>query len=360
ALLSWNLQIPEGVQAVTYQVIAKAGDFSDGEENMLPVLTNRMLVTESMPLPVRGPGSKTFAFRKLLDSGKSKTLRHQNLTLEFTSNPAWYAVQALPYLMEYPYECSEQVFSRYYANSLASHIANSNPRIRRVFDAWRNTQPDALLSNLEKNPELKSLLLEETPWVLEAQDESERKKRIALLFDLNKMADALQSALRKLQQMQLDNGAWPWFPGMDPSRYITGHIVSGMGHLDQLGVSQVRENSSTWEMVRRAVAYLDNEMQADYQRLLDNKNDLKKQNIGYTQIQYLYARSYFLDVNVDDAYRKAYDYWQSQAKDYWLSYNKYMQGMIALALHRMKVKDVPADIVKSLREHALHSEEFGM
>ena len=125
---------------------------------------------------------KIFKFDKLLNSGSSKRSEHHKLTLEFTSNPAWYAIQALPYLMEYPYECSEQIFSRYYANSIASHIANSDPKIKRVFDRWRDL-PDskALLSNLEKNQELKSLLLEETPWVLEAKDESERKRRVGIV-----------------------------------------------------------------------------------------------------------------------------------------------------------------------------------
>ena len=128
-------------------------------------------------------------------NNKSDTLVHHKYTLEFTSNPAWYAVQALPYIMEYPYECAEQLFSRFYANSLASHIANSNPKIKKVFALWKegatkNTgekggNSGALLSNLEKNQELKSLMLEETPWVLDAQDETERKKRIGLLFDFN-------------------------------------------------------------------------------------------------------------------------------------------------------------------------------
>lgn len=360
APLRWALKIPDGIQAVTYRIVASAGDFSDGEENMLPVLTNRMLVIESLPLPIRGNESKTYKFEKLLDSGKSETLRHQNVSLEFTSNPAWYAIQALPYMMEYPYECAEQIFSRYYANSIASHIANANPKIKRVFDVWRQGDGNALLSNLEKNQELKSLLLEETPWVLQAQDESERKKRVALLFDLNKMASEQSGALRKLQQMQHNDGGWSWFPEMDPSRYITTHIVSGLGHLDRLDITEIRGNQTVFEMLKRAVAFLDRDMQENYERLLRNKADLKKQQIGNAMVQYLYARSYFPEISVEDNHKTAYDFWQSQAKEYWLSFNKYTQGMIALALHRSDEKEVPAAIVKSLREHALQSEEFGM
>ena len=194
-----------------------------------------MLVTETLPLPINGKQTKTFTFDKLLNSGNSSTLRQHKLTLEYSSNPAWYAVQALPYLMEYPYECSEQVFNRFYANSLASYIANSNPRIKQVFDSWKNFTPDALLSNLEKNQELKALILEETPWVLESKDETERKQRIALLFDMNTMGNELQRAMVKLQKKQTSNGGWSWFDGMPDDRYITQYIVTGFGHLDHIG-----------------------------------------------------------------------------------------------------------------------------
>ena len=360
ARLQWSLSVPEGVSAITYRMIAKTDKFSDGEENTLPVLTNRMLVTESLPLPIRGKQSKTFTLDKLLNSSKSNTLRHERVTLEFTSNPAWYAVQALPYLMEFPYECAEQIFSRYYANSIAAHIANSNPKIKRVFDTWRNSQPEALLSNLEKNQELKSLMLEETPWVMDAQNEGERKKRIALLFDLNRMSHELENALRKLQQMQMPSGGWPWFPGMQESRYITGHIVAGMGHLQKLGVIDKSGDPRVQQMLQLACLYLDEQMNEDYQKLIEHKADLSKQHIGGTQIQYLYARSYFLDFPVNEQHQTAFDFWQSQAREFWLPQNKYMQGMIALALHRMDDGKTPNDIVASLREHALSNEEFGM
>ena len=119
--VSWNLSIPFDVQAVQYKIIAKAGKFSDGEQNVLPILSNRMLVTESMPMWIRSNQSKTFILDKLKNNS-STTLKHHKLTLEMTSNPAWYAVQALPYLMEFPYECNEQTFARYYANALATRV----------------------------------------------------------------------------------------------------------------------------------------------------------------------------------------------------------------------------------------------
>lgn len=354
----WNLKIPSGIQAVTYRVKAISGSFSDGEEAALPVLSNTMLVTEAMPLPVRPKQTKKFSMDKLVNN-KSTTLRNHKLTLEFTSNPAWYAVQALPYLMEYPYECTEQTFSRFYANSLASHIANSHPRIKQVFDSWAGSK-EALVSNLDKNQELKALLLEETPWVLQSQNESERKRRVALLFDLNLMSNELERALVKLQQSQVSSGGWTWFPGMPESRYITTHIASGMGHLDRLGVRRVREDSRTWNMVRNAVLFLDKQIRKDYDDLKKYKVDLSKNNLGWDQIQYLYARSYFKDIPVQDNNAEAVAYYFGQAKQYWLSFDRYAQGMISLVLHRGNETTTAKAIIRSLKENSLQNEEMGM
>ena len=199
--------------------------------------------------------------------------------------------------MEYPYECSEQIFSRYYANALASHIANSNPRIQEVFNQWRNT--DALLSNLEKNQELKSLLIQETPWLRDAQSETEQKKRIALLFDMNKMRNELESSKRKLESNQLPSGAWSWFNGGRHNRYITQHIITGFGHLKKLDVSlsAVEGSSSDSQMIEKAINYLDAEFVREYKDFQKYKNvDLNKDHLSYTQLHYLYMRSFYPEV----------------------------------------------------------------
>lgn len=363
AAVEWTISIPEGIQAVTYRVIAKAGAFSDGEEMTLPVVTNRMLVTETLPLPIRGKQQKKFTFQKMASS-ESKTLKHHKFTLEYTSNPAWYAVQALPYLMEYPFDCVEQSFSRFYANSIATHIANSNPRIKQVFEIWKKIQPDALLSNLEKNQELKTALLEETPWVLQAKDESQRKRMVGVLFDLNRMANEQDRALEKVLNAQTSNGGFAWFKGMPEDRYMTQHIVAGMGHLDVMGVKSVREDGKITRMIGDAIAYLDRTIKSDYD---DLKNRAKKKllklednNISYVQFHYLYMRSYFKDIAVDKSNKEAFDYFLGQAKKYWLDSNLYTEGMACLALHRFGDTSTTGAMIKSFTERSLHSEEMGM
>ena len=161
-------------------------------------------------------------------------MKNFKLTLEFTSNPAWLAIQALPSLMETTYESADRMFERYYANSIASYVVNSNPRIKNVFDTWKNFTPETLLSNLEKNQELKNVILQETPWVMQAKNESERKQRVALLFDLNKMTNETDVSLAKLEQLQKPNGGWCWFEGMPESEYFTKYIITGLGHLKKI------------------------------------------------------------------------------------------------------------------------------
>jgi uncharacterized protein YfaS (alpha-2-macroglobulin family) len=362
--LNWEIEIPLGTQAVTYKFVAKADNFSDGEESILPVLTNRMLVTETLPLPIRSNQTKNFKLEKLV-SNKSTTLVHHNLSVEFTSNPAWYAVQALPYMMEYPYECAEQLFSRYYANSIASHIANSTPKIKQVFEKWKNLTPEAFLSNLDKNQELKNILIEETPWLRNANNEQERKRQLGVLLDLNRMANEMQTALDKLQKKQVASGAWVWFEGMPEDRYITQHIASGMGHLDKLKVKNIREDASTWQMIQKAVLYLDRKLVQDYEELLKYCKQynlkLEDQHIGYLQLQYLYMRSFFInDWKIDKNTETAFSYYKGQTQKYWLSFNLGGQAMIGLCLHRLSDSTTPSKILKSLREKSINKEEMGM
>src|SRR6266581_2029186 len=208
---AWRIKVPDGMGFLSYKAVGAAGRVSDGEEGFLPVLSRQIFLTESLPLPIRGPATKRFEFARLLQSGKSATLRQQGLTVQMVSNPAWYAVLALPYLMEYPYECSEQTFNRLYANALARSIATSDPKIHRVFEQWRNTP--ALDSPLEKNPELKSVALEETPWLRQAQSENQARRNVGILFDDDRLSLETDRALQKLAELQLADGSWPWFPG---------------------------------------------------------------------------------------------------------------------------------------------------
>ncbi len=350
---SWRLTIPDDGEYLTYKAVGATTRLSDGEEGYLPVLSRRILVQESLPLPIRGPATKEFQFTKLLESGQSTTLRSQSLTVQMVSQPAWYAVMALPYLMEYPHECSEQVFNRLYADTLASYIANSDPKIRRIFDQWKATP--ALDSPLEKNEDLKSVALEETPWVRQALAESEARRNVGILFDQNRLTDETTRTLAKLQQMQGGDGLWPWFPGCPGNEYITLYITTGFGRLRHLGVRDLDVSSAL-----KALDALDGWMDRWYRDILTHGRK-DENNLGPTVAFYLYGRSFFLaDHAVAAQYRESLNYWMRQAAQYWLSLSRQSQGHLAIGLKRFGDGQTPADIMRSIKEHSVTNEEMGM
>ena len=356
--LRWKLAIPVGLQAIVYKITAQAGTHSDGEEKTVPVLTNSMLVTETLPFSVRAGKEKTLKFDRLVNNN-SKTLRQHSLTLEYTSAPAWYAVQALPYIMEYPYECAEQTFSRYYANTLATTIVNKTPRIKQIFNLWNTQNSEALLSNLEKNQELKQVMLEETPWVVQAKNETERKKRIGLLFDLNRMSSEMNRAFNKLKNIQNSDGGFPWFAGKPSDRFVTQHIVAGMAHLEKMGAMQDNNSSDAAQIIRRGLFFLDARINEDYRYLIDRKQDLEKQHISSMQLHYLYACS-FSEHKPDERNKEAFDYYLTQINKYWKEFSTYNKAISALVLHRYGQKENAMAIIRSLKEYAQQSEEMGM
>ena len=350
---SWRLKVPDGMGFLVYKAVASTGKISDGEEGYLPVLSRRIYITESLPLPIRGPGTKKFEFTKLIKSERSDTLQHKGLTVQMVSNPSWYAVMALPYLMEYPHECSEQIFNRLYANSLARTMANSDPKIRRIFDLWKNTP--ALDSPLQKNQDLKSVMVEETPWLIHAQNESQARRNVGILFDANRLDSELARAMKQLAEMQLADGSWPWFPGGRGNDYITLYIVTGFGRMRHLGADVDVQPAV------RALRRLDGWIDETYREILRhaNKND---NHLNPTIALYLYGRSFFLkDQAVAAAHKEAVDYFLGQSRKYWLeSGNRQSQGHLALALHRFGDKQTAQGIMKSIRERSVTNEEMGM
>ncbi len=349
----WTLHVPDGQGPIAYKAVGASDKLSDGESGMLPVLSRRVLVTESIPLPIRGAQTKTFNFAKLLESAKSNTLKNETLTVQMTSQPAWYAVMALPYLMEYPYECSEQTFNRLYANSLARHIANSDPKIRKVFDQWKNTP--ALDSPLFKNQDLKAATIEETPWLRDAVKESEARRNVGILFDDNRLTEETGRLIRKLAQMQNPSGAWPWFPGGPDNDYITLYITTGFGRLRHLGV-QIDQAPAIKSLTR-----LDSWVDRMYREILKHGHP-EENHLSSLVALYLYTRSFYRqDRPIAKEHQEAVDYWMNQARKYWLKLaNRQSQAHIALALNRFGDGDTAKAIMASIKERSVSNEELGM
>jgi len=355
--VAFYIHIPtvDSVPAIEHTIIARTQTHTDAEQMVKPILTNREFVTESKALWLRGNESKTFILQSLKDNN-STTLKNYKLTLEFTSNPVWYAIKSIPYLMEYPHECNEQLFSRYFANALSANIINQHPKIKKVFESWRAR--GSLKSPLSINQELKSVMLEETPWLITAQSEEQQERNIALLFDLDKLAQKQKETLKRLFQNQNSDGGWSWFSGGKSNWYITQYILAGFGKLSILGI----KNDKVYKQIYNATSFIDKKLIEEYNKLQKNiEKGYTKQEDDHLNSRIIYYLYYRLSNQVPftSQVSKIYNYYISQAKTYWRKRSLYEQGLIALAIY-VKDKDKAKAIVKSIKERAIRNPELGM
>ncbi len=237
--------------------------FSDGEQHYLPVLPASERVTIALPITQHQPGTETIDLSKLVPAGAKNT----KLTLEYTNNPVWLMVQALPTLGAPRDDNAISLAASFYANGIGKHIIDHNPQIKPVFEAWQQEKghETSLTSQLEKNQELKDVVLNETPWVMDADNETEQKHRLANFFDANLMNNRLDKCVEKLQKLQNDEGAWTWYPGMPGSFYMTVAVSEMLVRLNALTEKQ----SATSDMLNNAFSFMGNE-------IVDLVKELKK------------------------------------------------------------------------------------
>lgn len=359
AVVKWNISVPEDYTGVlSYTVVAAAGSFSDGEQNALPVLTNKTLITESLPLNFRGNGTHHLNWDVLDDLNESSSLQPLGFTIEYTGNPVWYAVQALPFLDEDKLQSADVLYNHFYANVLSGFIAKEIPHFRDVMKAWLTEDTNALKSPLQQNEDLKTVVLQETPWVQTAQNESAQKYRVASWFDRNDSQAKTQAAMMDLRKLQLSNGGFSWFKDMPDDCYITQHIMTGVGRLKQLKAWPAEEASALNQMVQRAIPYLDARMKEDYDRF--KRDQVKDPQISQMAIQYLYMRSFFQDLKMADSINQAYRFYQRLASQQWQDKSPYLEAMIALEQYRSGNEKVAKAILRSLSETAMMDPVKGM
>lgn len=356
----WKLKIPDNEnRALLMRFFCHGEAHSDGEEMIVPVHSNLKLVTETLPLPVRGNESKTFSFGRLKNM-KTETGVPQLFTIEFTSHPVWYAVQSLPFLAAYPHECSEQLMTRIFANTLGSRIMNKYPKVATTLS--RMLQKGELKSRLLENPELKSALIEETPWVIDAQNETEQFKQLALLMDLNYMRNQLTSAVLQLKQRQNGDGSFSWFPGCAADRFITQHILTQIAHLKRLGIED-SQNGDLLQIAINARGFLDNSIYKDYDWLASevkaHRANWEDMHLNSIQLHYYYCKSYFNDWETDATKAYVDNYYMNQITSYWNKLGIYDQGLCALVLYRSGHDELAQKILKSLMQRSLYQDEVG-
>lgn len=323
------------------KVMVSGEGFSDGEQHYLPILPNKERVTVTVPFTQTEPGIKTIDLSALKDKTNSQ------LTLEYTNNPAWFMVQALP-TVGHPHDnCAICQVSAFYANAIGRHILKQNPQTKHIFEAWSRDEA-SLQSGLQKNQELKDLLLDETPWLADANREQEQKERLADFFDENLMQQRLNSSVEQLKTLQLSDGSWSWWPGMDGSLYMTIEISEMLVRLNQMTGKQ----SETKTMLDKAFVYMGKEMVKMVKQMKeDEKQGVKQTFPSHKALQWLYlctldGRRLSADVQSANTYLK------NLLKKETAYQSIYDKAMSAVILNNKTY-------IKSLKEYTVYREDMG-
>ena len=360
--VAFEVEVPDDVFAIQYLITAEGASHSDGEKGVIAVLSNRTLVTQSMAMYANAGEKKTYTFDDLAESRISSLVSHK-LSLEYTSSPIWYAIQTLPALDEATNPSNEQLFHRFYANSLTRSILEAHPQIEPIFRRWADETPDAFLSQLEKNNDLKQIVLSETPWMVQAETETADRRRVADFFDRQRTEEALATLRTQLLKNQNADGGWSWMPDYESSPHITMLILQGMGELRSMGCLDNDDELNA--ALRKALVYTDDVYYKEYLEWLKEEakvsNFWKKRRLAPICINYLYMRSWWTDVPLTAKTKTSYNYFYGALKRVSHTDDTLMaKALTALTFHRNGDDKLAADIVRLLGESALFSDEMGM
>lgn len=339
--VNWKVIIPESTEFLQYKIVAKAGKYSDGEESVVPVVSNKLMINEAIPLWVREHSEKEFRFDNL--ANPSPTLQNYKLTFEYATNPVWIALRSLPYLIEFEHECSEQTFARYYATIMAAHIMKENPNISDVLNAWNITEDNKtnVISDLKGSP-----------WNNKIKSDAELKKDLAQYFDAEYMRKTSVANIRKLKNMQNESGAFPWFNGGPDNVFITSHIVAGLGQIAPLTV-----DDDYLEILEEAIGYLDENF--------TNSGKLSTHVFPYCNqcltLHNIYARSYHLkNFPASKTLLATMNNQLNIIENDWLSLTNYEKATLAIVLNRFGRKASAELILNSFKETVASTENLGM
>ena len=354
--VNFTFEVSDKYAVMACRMVADGDTFSDGEQRYIPVLTDKQWVTETVPLNVNGEGAHTFSLENLFNK-HSKTASEQRLTVEFTAHPAWYAVQALPVVANPQNEDALSWATAYYAHSLAACIVKENPRIKQVFDSWKaqGGTKETFMSNLQKNQELKNILLAETPWLTEATNEAEQKQRIATLFDLNTMNSGQAVSVEKLRELQNGDGAWSWYKGMQGSRYVTTQVMEMLVRLNALTPQDA--DSRMQPMIQKGFEYLGKQAAEEYKSM---KEAEKKGAVGIRPseqvLRYLYICALDGKAPVDEKVNRYFiDKLSGEGKELTI----YGKALGAIILQQAgKVAEAKL-FMQSLMEYSVVTDEMG-
>ncbi|HUH26099.1 MAG TPA: hypothetical protein VLY87_05695, partial [Flavobacterium sp.] len=345
--VSWTVQIPKNIEGLHYRISVQAGNFTDGEESVIPVLSNRQLVTETLPIWQLANENKTYQLDNLLKN-TSNTLENHQLRVDVSTNATWLMMQSLPYLFDYPHQCSEQLFAKYFGNVMASHVLENNSSIQKLVKEWKENPK----SKLEENEELKEILLQETPWMKDLVSDEEKKAQFAQYFDVNRLDGEAEKIEDILNERQMPSGALPWFSGGNENLYITSQILVTAAQLKNLGIKNPFLNNKEG-FINKANRYIDIQFEEKF------KN---KQKASFSEvIDYAFVKSYYKDafaISTENQLRINNRF--EELKQNWTSLSLYEKAKLIIVLERKGAKDWSSKIINQLEESAVIDETYGM
>ena len=343
--------LPLTTNILICQMTVSGNDFSDGEQHYLPVLPSSERVTVSVPITQHQPGETAIDLSTLIPADG----KNGKLTLEYTNHPAWLMIQALPTVGNPVDDNAISQAASYYANAIGQFILKQNPQAAMAFKLWKQeASGESLTSQLEKNQELKDLILNETPWVLDAERETEQRQRLGDFFDENLMQNRLNSAIEKMQKLQLGDGSWTWWKGMPGSFYITVAVSEMLVRLNDM----TGEQSSTKQMLSNAFDFMGSEIveMVDEMKKWERKGH-KNSFPSFKALQWLYLTT--LDGRELPAkVQSANDYLLKLLKKDIKNQSIYEKALTAVILSKYDPKRA-LEYVQSLKEYTVYREEMG-
>ena len=333
-------EVPDELPFVGYRVKAATAQFGDGEQQLLPILPSVSPVIETQPFYLQPNESIELTF----DGSK----KGNKLTLEFCNNPIWYCLTALPSIKTDDDLTASALAHSLYALTVAQGIVAQNDSIKAAIEYWSSNPEDStLISQLQRNSDLKIGTLLASPWIDEADRQTLRMQQIINLVDSVTTEDEIQNIIKKLQSLQMHDGGWTWFKysGCKSSMQVTNEILQLFGELKHLGY--LPDDASINAMIEKALAYYDNNIVKEYDQLKDKDN----LNSFYP---FAYVRSLFPEYKSSG---KANDILNKTLKDMGKGWKNNIgiaeKTYCALTLHRYGKDKIARNIMESIRQFSI-------
>ena len=324
--------------------------FSDGEQHYLSVLQNKEYVTNTYPFTQNDAGVKTINVGKLFP----KKSTDQKLTVEYTNNPNWLMIQALPYVADANEKNAISLVSAYYANRLGKQIMSTSPSIKQTIEQWKKEtgKETSMMSALEKNQELKSLTLDETPWVMDAKNESEQKQQLVRFFDENQLQNKLTSTFSSLKKLQNSDGSFSWWQGMRGSLYMTVAVTKTLARLLNL----TSPSPEVTNMINASFRFMDKKVA---KCVAEMKRDEKKYNTilfpSDDLCDYLYTNALFYHDRATNDIKYLIDRLTKKPTDLTI----YGKANTAVILQQYGKVEKAREYLQSIKEYTVYTEEKG-